>query len=788
MTRRKSIWSNNSDSILCRRRRKKTKSENFTLYTLRHNNPKCRFLVEDSEEQHKKSSKHNVASSIKRRKSKVGIKFKICFKPIRKSSSKIDKYQRSNTIKRYLKKLYRKRKNKSNSEPDYSLFVPENDSLLIHNNTANDNTDDTIAFLTDHIKPKNERNKKRKRYSSALKTAITDEFDKNKKTDNPKSTLLIKNSIVAANVTVKTTYDTLSVTDDTTNSKSQTLRQTDLNQSRSFRTQSYARHKNAIIQKSRRRLLKQKLEKEGSISSTVALLSTKTAHNTATLTVQTSTSVLQNSMSDDAKNLTNPATSLLRFSSSTLRNPKNMHKHFGREIKHSLSKEMPEEANVMLSPSHGTTTLSKGTKHIINTSKSAYRVTKLGIRGAKGTYRLGKATLKTAKNMKAAINAARSTLAAGKAIMLLIKAKKIASIVTTALPAVAKATVVVVKFLVKALKVIAGLIAAAVGVVPVVIVAVIVAIIAALFLIFSFVFSTVPNLNNYEMSRYVALVRELDNEVNNRIRQETYYAYEVHFINGTDDYDAPIHSRLLTNLHHFFALYLVYFNAEWDIAESNIRILHPLTYAFTITWDQTLIYYEIKDIAIVHLRVFSIEEMMGILGFDWEQMEFLFFVIDNRNLIEFFPDLSDYFFGENMQGLSPDEIAYVLDETPIAWPTHSRNISSPFGYRTLNGRRQFHNGIDIAVPIGTHVYASVGGRVTNSFYSTSGGHMIIIQNVEGIVTRYLHLDQRLVFYGDIIYIGDLIAFSGNTGYSTGPHLHYDIAINGRNINPLDLLP
>ena len=285
-------------------------------------------------------------------------------------------------------------------------------------------------------------------------------------------------------------------------------------------------------------------------------------------------------------------------------------------------------------------------------------------------------------------------------------------------------------------------------------------------------------------------------QVNETIRTETYSAYEVIFIGSEDagqadevyDHDTVVHSRLITHLHNFFAIHIVYFDNDWDNAVANITYLHSLTYTLTIIFEE--------DIAIVHLHIRTLDEMKDILGLDEEQREFLLYIIENRNLYEFFPNLGDYFFGEILHAVRPEEIAYILDNVPISWPTTSRNITSGFGNRPnpfAPTGVEFHNGIDIGIPIGTPIFATVGGRVINSFYSTSGGEMIIIQHELGIITRYLHLDipsrgGRQVFVGQTVASGDLIGLSGNTGRSTGPHLHYDIAINGNFTNPLLLLP
>jgi len=155
-----------------------------------------------------------------------------------------------------------------------------------------------------------------------------------------------------------------------------------------------------------------------------------------------------------------------------------------------------------------------------------------------------------------------------------------------------------------------------------------------------------------------------------------------------------------------------------------------------------------------------------------------------------------------------DEIGLPIRATTRAfiWPTESRRVTSEFGHRRhpVTGVWGGHRGIDIGIPIGTNVYAATAGIVTQSFYSRTerhadgrvtggGGHMIVILSPEGMRTRYLHLNCRsLVSVGDEVVQGQHIAFSGNTGLSTAPHLHFDIStqVNGEWIfhDPRDHLP
>lgn len=122
----------------------------------------------------------------------------------------------------------------------------------------------------------------------------------------------------------------------------------------------------------------------------------------------------------------------------------------------------------------------------------------------------------------------------------------------------------------------------------------------------------------------------------------------------------------------------------------------------------------------------------------------------------------------------------------LVWPVASGNITSPFGRRG----RGMHTGIDIAGPIGTHVFAADSGTVTVSQSGLGGfGQVIFIDHGGGAkVTVYAHLSRRLVSVGDVVEKGQLIGHVGNTGRSTGPHLHFEVRIDGRPVNPLQFYP
>lgn len=112
-------------------------------------------------------------------------------------------------------------------------------------------------------------------------------------------------------------------------------------------------------------------------------------------------------------------------------------------------------------------------------------------------------------------------------------------------------------------------------------------------------------------------------------------------------------------------------------------------------------------------------------------------------------------------------------------------LSSNFGYRThpISGRRIFHNGIDIAAATGTAVNAYADGRVTHVARDNTLGKYITIDHGGGLQTRYLHLSATRVSVGDNVSAGQRIGSVGNTGYSTGPHLHFEVLKNGSFVNP-----
>lgn len=123
------------------------------------------------------------------------------------------------------------------------------------------------------------------------------------------------------------------------------------------------------------------------------------------------------------------------------------------------------------------------------------------------------------------------------------------------------------------------------------------------------------------------------------------------------------------------------------------------------------------------------------------------------------------------------------------WPLPAGNnvVTCKYGMRThpITGKRKLHTGVDLRAATGTKVYAANKGTVTTSGYSSAWGNYIIISHGGGITTLYAHLSKRSVSKDDKVKQGDIIGYSGNTGYSTAPHLHFEISKNGSTYNPLN---
>lgn len=122
-------------------------------------------------------------------------------------------------------------------------------------------------------------------------------------------------------------------------------------------------------------------------------------------------------------------------------------------------------------------------------------------------------------------------------------------------------------------------------------------------------------------------------------------------------------------------------------------------------------------------------------------------------------------------------------------PLSGGRLSSQFGRRNspTKGASSYHKGVDWATPKGTAIFASCGGTVARAGWGSGYGYVVYINHPDGRQTRYAHLSKVLVSAGQTVSQGQKIALSGNTGVSTGPHLHFELLINGSQVNPLKYL-
>lgn len=125
----------------------------------------------------------------------------------------------------------------------------------------------------------------------------------------------------------------------------------------------------------------------------------------------------------------------------------------------------------------------------------------------------------------------------------------------------------------------------------------------------------------------------------------------------------------------------------------------------------------------------------------------------------------------------------------FVWPVRGR-ISSPYGWRVhpVYKNRQFHGGIDIAVSVGTSVRAAAAGKVIRSGYMGAFGYGVVIDHGRGVTTWYGHNSRLSVKVGEKVKQGQVIARSGNSGVTTGPHVDFRIKVDGETVNPIKWLP
>lgn len=123
---------------------------------------------------------------------------------------------------------------------------------------------------------------------------------------------------------------------------------------------------------------------------------------------------------------------------------------------------------------------------------------------------------------------------------------------------------------------------------------------------------------------------------------------------------------------------------------------------------------------------------------------------------------------------------------PLAYST---GVTCAYGPRIhpINGNKSFHYGVDLAAGMGTEIYATKSGTVTGATYGEANGYYVTINHGDGYSSIYAHMTNYVVSAGDTVKQGQLIGYVGTTGWSTGPHLHFEILLNGSNVNPMNYI-
>lgn len=140
---------------------------------------------------------------------------------------------------------------------------------------------------------------------------------------------------------------------------------------------------------------------------------------------------------------------------------------------------------------------------------------------------------------------------------------------------------------------------------------------------------------------------------------------------------------------------------------------------------------------------------------------------------------------ENLDTESGQPVALPTVSVPSRMPLESARVSSGYGMRDhpVLRKRARHNGIDLAAPTGTPIYATADGTIERANWFSSYGNYIQIDHGNAIETRFGHLSRIVVSDGQKVHKGDLIGYVGSTGRSTGPHLHYEVRIAGKPVDP-----
>ncbi|MFI3257259.1 MAG: M23 family metallopeptidase [Spirochaetales bacterium] len=214
--------------------------------------------------------------------------------------------------------------------------------------------------------------------------------------------------------------------------------------------------------------------------------------------------------------------------------------------------------------------------------------------------------------------------------------------------------------------------------------------------------------------------------------------------------------------------------ARCNILYDSVALLNTVAFIDSIIVGKTLLLPTVSGIFIPETPVTPLEFLLKI-GYLVE--DYVRYTINGKH----------FYFVPNGR-LTPTERSFFLDSSMIA-PLETGIISSSFGMREspFTGDPSFHEGTDIAAPLGTPVFACKAGVVIYSGYNYVYGNYVILQHESNVQSLYAHLDTSLVHTGDISERGEQIGTVGTTGMSTGSHLHFEIKVGGQAQDPSALI-
>ena len=225
----------------------------------------------------------------------------------------------------------------------------------------------------------------------------------------------------------------------------------------------------------------------------------------------------------------------------------------------------------------------------------------------------------------------------------------------------------------------------------------------------------------------------------------------------------------------------------------NIIIISLVTFAFFITAIVSAFYtYKAGDIKKEQLKLIRANMILSknIKSKKEEFAQIQDKIEDIQELIDDNSENKNSNIEKLLENMNNNTKKLIVDSIPSGYPSSSKRVTSPFGYRMhpIHKTKRFHHGIDFGGKLGTPITATADGIVEFSDFNKGYGNLVVIHHNFGFKTAYGHMQKNLkVKKGDFIKKGEVIGYLGNTGISTGPHLHYEVKYIKNVLDPKNFL-